>query len=151
MQANLSEVFQKHSYTIERGKTMFKRTYKRNISLLAGLNLHLIWNYHFFDSLFYSKMVFSCFVFIQLESIFLMGRAPCVRSHLVCQLIVQLQDHPIWPRFCPVRPSSAISGFLIFGQGNLIYAIAAMMVNACLSYTLTLDFSTCFHLIPSGS
>ncbi len=62
---------------------MFKRTYKRNISPLAGLKSYLYLELPVFD-LFFIQNGLSLLQIGLLESILLMGRVSCVRSHLVC-------------------------------------------------------------------
>lgn len=118
---------------------MFKRTYKRNISLLAGLELTSYFGITSFWILFFIQNGLSLLQIGLLESIF-------HGTSLLCEIPSgMLADRFSYKtNLYLARLSSIGSSILIlFGQGNFwIYAIA-MMVNA-LSYNFDSGTSTAF-------
>ena len=84
---------------------MFKRTYKRNIPLLAGLEFTSYFGITSFWILFFIQNGLSLLQIGLLESIF-MGQVSCVKSHLACWQI-DLATRPIsiwlaWPVLYPL-------------------------------------------------
>lgn len=118
---------------------MFKRTYKRNISLLAGLEFTSYFGITSFWILFFIQNGLSLFQIGLLESIF-------HGTSLLCEIPSgMLADRFSYKtNLYLARLSSIGSSILIlFGQGNFwIYAIA-MMVNAW-SYNFDSGTSTAF-------
>lgn len=118
---------------------MFKRTYKRNISLLAGLELTSYFGITSFWILFFIQNSLSLLQIGLLESIF-------HGTSLLCEIPSgMLADRFSYKtNLYLARLSSIGSSILIlFGQGNFwIYAIA-MMVNAW-SYNFDSGTSTAF-------
>ena len=118
---------------------MFKRTYKRNISLLAGLELSSYFGITSFWILFFIQNGLSLLQIGLLESIF-------HGTSLLCEIPSgMLADRFSYKtNLYLARLSSIGSSILIlFGQGNFwIYAIA-MMVNAW-SYNFDSGTSTAF-------
>lgn len=118
---------------------MFKRTYKRNISLLAGLEFTSYFGITSFWILFFIQNGLSLLQIGLLESIF-------HGTSLLCEIPSgMLADRFSYKtNLYLARLSSIVSSILIlFGQGNFwIYAIA-MMVNAW-SYNFDSGTSTAF-------
>ena len=124
---------------MEREKTMFKRTYKRNIPLLVGLEFTSYFGITSFWILFFIQNGLSLLQIGLLESIF-------HGTSLLCEIPSgMLADRFSYKtNLYLARLSSIGSSILIlFGQGNFwIYAIA-MMVNAW-SYNFDSGTSTAF-------
>ena len=118
---------------------MFKRTYKRNISLLAGLEFSSYFGITSFWILFFIQNGLSLLQIGLLESIF-------HGTSLLCEIPSgMLADRFSYKtNLYLARLASIVSSILIlFGQGNFwIYAIA-MMVNAW-SYNFDSGTSTAF-------
>ena len=118
---------------------MFKRTYKRNISLLAGLEFSSYFGITSFWILFFIQNGLSLLQIGLLESIF-------HGTSLLCEIPSgMLADRFSYKtNLYLARLASIVSSILIlFGQGSFwIYAIA-MMVNA-LSYNFDSGTSTAF-------
>ena len=124
---------------MEREKTMFKRTYKGNIPLLAGLEFTSYFGITSFWILFFIQNGLSLLQIGLLESIF-------HGTSLLCEIPSgMLADRFSYKtNLYLARLASIVSSILIlFGQGSFwIYAIA-MMVNA-LSYNFDSGTSTAF-------
>jgi len=124
---------------MEREKTMFKRTYKGNIPLLAGLEFTSYFGITSFWILFFIQNGLSLLQIGLLESIF-------HGTSLLCEIPSgMLADRFSYKtNLYLARMASIVSSILIlFGQGNFwIYAIA-MMVSAW-SYNFDSGTSTAF-------
>ena len=124
---------------MEREKTMFKRTYKGNIPLLAGLEFTSYFGITSFWILFFIQNGLSLLQIGLLESIF-------HGTSLLCEIPSgMLADRFSYKtNLYLARLASIVSSILIlFGQGNFwIYALA-MMVNAW-SYNFDSGTSTAF-------
>ena len=124
---------------MEREKTMFKRTYKGNIPLLAGLEFTSYFGFTSFWILFFIQNGLSLLQIGLLESIF-------HGTSLLCEIPSgMLADRFSYKtNLYLARMASIVSSILIlFGQGNFwIYAIA-MMVSAW-SYNFDSGTSTAF-------
>lgn len=116
---------------------MFKRTYKRNISLLTGLEFTSYFGITSFWILFFIQNGLSLLQIGLLESIF-------HGTSLLCESGMLADRFSYKTNLYLARLSSIGSSILIlFGQGNFwIYAIA-MMVNAW-SYNFDSGTSTAF-------
>ena len=121
---------------------MFKRTYKRNISLLAGLEFTSYFGITSFWILFFIQNGLSLLQIGLLESIF-------HGTSLLCEIPSgMLADRFSYKTILYLARLSSIGSsiLILFGQGNFwIYAIA-MMVNAW-SYNFDSGTSTAFFLI----
>ncbi len=118
---------------------MFKRTYKRNISLLAGLELTSYFGITSFWILFFIQNGLSLLQIGLLESIFHGTSLLCeIPSGMLADRF-SYKTNLYLARLSSIGPSILI----LFGQGNFwIYAIA-MMVNAW-SYNFDSGTSTAF-------
>lgn len=124
---------------MEREKTMFKRTYKGNIPLLAGLEFTSYFGITSFWILFFIQNGLSLLQIGLLESIF-------HGTSLLCEIPSgMLADRFSYKtNLYLARLASIVSSiFILFGQGNFwIYALA-MMVSAW-SYNFDSGTSTAF-------
>ena len=124
---------------IEREKTMFKRTYKRNIPLLAGLEFTSYFGITSFWILFFIQNGLSLLQIGLLESIF-------HGTSLLCEITSgMLADRFSYKTNLNLaRLASIVSSILIlFGQGSFWIYVIAMMVNAW-SYNFDSGTSTAF-------